>query len=53
MDELKLVIYYTSSRQKIDNEIFTFETEQSRDDVLDTLDTAFGCYGIKTKRIRK
>lgn len=53
LNDVSLVIYYTSSRQKIDNEIFTFQTEQERDSVLNTLDIIFDCHGILTKRIKR
>ena len=52
MDELKLVIYYTSSRQKIDNEIFIFPTEFNRNYMLDKLDILFDCYEGSTQRIK-
>ena len=53
LNEVTLVIYYTSSRQKIDNEMFTFQTEEERNEMLSILDTALGCYGIKTKRLKR
>ena len=36
-----IVLYYTSSRQKVENEAFLFETEKERDSMLDILDSLF------------
>ena len=36
-----ILIYYTSTRQKIDNEGFKFENESERDEVLLKLDSIF------------
>ena len=44
MEDLKLVVYFSVSRQKVDNEIFTFPTELNRDEMLDQLDIYFDCY---------
>jgi len=52
MEENKLVIYFSVSRQKVDNEIFTFDSEKERDDMLDNLDIICDCHGIKTKRVK-
>jgi len=38
----KLVIYYTATRQRIDNEIFTFRTPKDMQNIIDKLDVYFG-----------
>lgn len=38
----KLIIYYNTSRSKIENETFAFESKASREEVLDLLDISFG-----------
>lgn len=53
INTLKLVVCYSASRQKIDNETFTFTTEEERNEMLDSLDIIFDCYAKKTKRIKE
>lgn len=40
-DKLKINIYYTPSRNKIDVETFSFRTQKERDEMIKTLDTIF------------
>lgn len=52
IDELKIAVYFSASRQKVDNEIFEFSTESERNNMLNNLDIIFDCWNKKTKRVK-